>query len=157
DRGGEACSPPAVAQPVVFAPDVTGISVTAADTSVAVSWRAHPATDAVLVVRGEGRPPRGTDDGTAVEAPLAGATQGPPRTGREPAQGTGALPREGGVVRGAGRRAPPVGGDGGAGDARSAAGGGHRPGRGGAGRRHAPGRGQLDAPATRPGAAGDDR
>jgi hypothetical protein len=82
DRGGEACSPPAVTQSVVFAPDVTGISVTAADTSVAVSWRAH-AADAVLVVRGEGRPPRGTDDGTAVEASLAGFTDAGLRTGTE--------------------------------------------------------------------------
>jgi hypothetical protein len=68
---------------VVFAPDVTGISVTAADTSVAVSWRAHPGTDAVLVVRGEGRPPRGPDDGTAVEASLAGFTDAGLRTGTE--------------------------------------------------------------------------
>ena len=83
DRGGEACSPPAVTQSVVFAPDVTGISVTAADTSVAVSWRAHAGTDAVLVVRGEGRPPRGTDDGTAVEASLAGFTDAGLRTGTE--------------------------------------------------------------------------
>ena len=83
DRGGEACSPPATAQSVVFAPDVTGVSVTAADTSVAVSWRAHPGTDAVLVVRGEGRPPRGTDDGTAVEASVAGFTDAGLRTGTE--------------------------------------------------------------------------
>src|SRR5262249_56844901 len=78
---GQACSPPAVTQSVVFAPDVTGISVTAADTSVAVSWRAHPGTDAVLVVRGEGRPPRGTDDGTVVGASLAGFTDAGLRTG----------------------------------------------------------------------------
>ena len=148
DRGGEACSPPASAPSVVFTPDVTGISVTAADTSVAVSWRPHPGTDAVLVVRGEGRPPRGPDDGTAVEASLTGFTDTGLRTGTEYFYR---------IV--ASYRAP---------------GGGHRPSAGivepavpepqpeavtdldvgGAGRRHADGRGQLDAPAVWPGAAG---
>jgi hypothetical protein len=151
DRGGEACSPPAVTQSVVFAPDVTGISVTAADTSVAVSWRAHPGADAVLVVRGEGRPPRGTDDGTAVEASLAGFTDAGLRTGTE------YFYRIAASYRAPGGQRRTVGRDRGAGGARAAAGGGHRPGRGRAGRRHAPGRGQLDAPAAWPGAAGDER
>lgn len=44
---------------------------------------AHPGTDAVLVVRREGRPPRGTGDGTAVEASLSGFTDAGLRTGTE--------------------------------------------------------------------------
>lgn len=69
-RDGETWSAPATGPPVVFAPDVAEVSVTAADASVCASWRPHPGAVAVHVVRREGEPPRGADDGTAVEASL---------------------------------------------------------------------------------------
>ena len=73
DRGGETCSPPAVTPSLVFAPDVTNISVAAAETSVAVSWQAHPGSEGIRVERGDGHPPRpGT--GAAVGASLGGFT-----------------------------------------------------------------------------------
>src|SRR5262249_61683720 len=45
--------------------------------------RPPPAPGAARVARGGGRPPRGTDDGTAVEASLAGFTDAGLRTGTE--------------------------------------------------------------------------
>ena len=82
-RGGEAWSPPAVTPPVMFTPDVTDMSVMAAETSAAVTWRPHPGTDRVLVVRDEDRAPRALDDGTPVEAGLTGFTDTGLRTGTE--------------------------------------------------------------------------
>ena len=82
-RGSEAWSPPAVTAPVVFTPDVTDMSVVAAETSAAVTWRPHPGTDRVLVVRDEDRAPRALDDGTPVEAVLTGFTDTGLRTGTE--------------------------------------------------------------------------
>ena len=82
-RGGEAWSPPAVTPPVTFTPDVTDMSVMAAETSAAVTWRPHPGTDRVLVVRDEDRAPRALDDGTPVEAVLTGFTDTGLRTGTE--------------------------------------------------------------------------
>jgi hypothetical protein len=69
-RGGETWSAPATGPPVTFAPDVADVSVTAADASAFACWRPHPGTDAVYVVRREGDPPQGPDDGTAVTASL---------------------------------------------------------------------------------------
>ena len=71
-RGEETWSAPAAANPVVFTPDVTGVSVVAAEESVAVAWRPHPGADAIHVMRCEGRPPEGPDDGTVVAASLTG-------------------------------------------------------------------------------------
>jgi hypothetical protein len=69
-RGGKTWSVPATGPPVIFAPDVADVSVTAADASAGACWRPHPGAEAVHVVRREGEPPRGADDGTAVEASL---------------------------------------------------------------------------------------
>jgi hypothetical protein len=82
-RGGNAWSPPAATQSVIFVPDVTDVSVETDETSVALSWRVHSATDTVLAVRAEGRPPQGLEDGTVVEASLAGLTDSGLRTGTE--------------------------------------------------------------------------
>ena len=49
------------------------VAVSFADTSVALSWRPYPGTNAVHVVRQEARDPHGPDDGTVVEASLTGA------------------------------------------------------------------------------------
>ena len=67
----------------MFTPEVTDVSVAAADTSVAATWRPHPGANGVLVVRRENDPPRGRDDGTAVEASLTGFTDAGLRTGTE--------------------------------------------------------------------------
>ena len=82
-RGGDTWSRPATAPPAMFAPEVTDVSFAAADTSVAASWRSHPSADSVLVVRREDDPPRGRDDGVAVEASLTGLTDTGLRTGTE--------------------------------------------------------------------------
>jgi hypothetical protein len=82
-RGGEAWSPPASTPPVIFTPEVAGVSVSVCDASVGASWRPHPGADTVRVVRREDRPPRGPDDGTAVEASLTGFTDTGLRTGAE--------------------------------------------------------------------------
>ncbi len=82
-RGGTIWSPPAVTQSVVFTPDVTELSVETGESSVALSWHVHPGADAVLAVRAEGRPPRRLEDGTAVEASLAGLSDTGLRTGTE--------------------------------------------------------------------------
>ena len=70
--GGETWSRPAVAPPLVFTPDVTAVSVAAENTSVSVSWTRHRDTSGVLVVRSEGYPPEGLDDGITVKASLSG-------------------------------------------------------------------------------------
>ncbi|MGH3202349.1 MAG: hypothetical protein ACRDOA_12665 [Streptosporangiaceae bacterium] len=82
-RGGDAWSPPAGAPPVIFIPEVADVSVSVSDASVGASWRPHPGADAVRVVRRQDRPPRGPDDGTAVEASLTGFTDTGLRTGTE--------------------------------------------------------------------------
>jgi hypothetical protein len=82
-RGGDAWSPPAATQSVIFTPEVTAVSVETSETSVVLSWRVHPGTDIVQAVRAEGRPPQGPQDGTAVEASLAGLTDSGLRTGTE--------------------------------------------------------------------------
>ena len=82
-RGGHTWSPPAVTPPTMFAPDVTHVSVIAAETSVAVTWRPHPGADRVLIVREQDRAPLGLDDGTPVEAALTGFTDTELRTGNE--------------------------------------------------------------------------
>jgi hypothetical protein len=83
DRGGEACSPAVVSQAVVRAPEVTGVTVTVADTSVAVSWRAPAGADSVQVVRTTSHEPQGPGDGTPVEAALTGFTNTGLRTGTD--------------------------------------------------------------------------
>jgi hypothetical protein len=84
DRGGEAWSRPAVAPPFVFAPDVASVAVTEAETSIAVSWRAHPAAESIHVVRREqGKEPQNAAEGTDVPASLAGFTDCGLRTGVE--------------------------------------------------------------------------
>jgi hypothetical protein len=82
-RGGSAWSKVAATQSLIFAPEVCDVCVETGENSVALSWSVHPATDAVLAVRAEGRPPRGPDDGTAVRASLAGLTDTGLRTGAE--------------------------------------------------------------------------
>ncbi len=83
DRGGEACSPAASSEVVVRAPDVTGITVTVADSSVAISWRPPPGAHAVQVVRATGHEPQGPGDGTPVQASLTGFSDAGLRTGTE--------------------------------------------------------------------------
>jgi hypothetical protein len=83
DRGGEACSPAASSEVVVRAPDVTGITVTVADTSVAISWRSPPGAGAVQVVRATGHEPQGPGDGTPVPASLTGFSDAGLHTGTE--------------------------------------------------------------------------
>jgi hypothetical protein len=82
-RGGQAWSPPAVTPPTMFTPDVTDVSVLAAETSVAVTWQPHPGADHILVVRDQDRAPQGLDDGTPVEAVRCGFTDTGLRTGTE--------------------------------------------------------------------------
>ncbi len=82
-RGGESWSPPASVPSATFTPEVTGLSVVAADTSVAATWRAHSGADRVIVVRREDEPPRRWDDGTAVEASPDSFTEAGLRTGTE--------------------------------------------------------------------------
>jgi hypothetical protein len=82
-RGGESWSPPTSAPSATFTPEVTGLSVVAADTSVAATWRAHSGADRVIVVRREDEPPRRWDDGTAVEASPDSFTEAGLRTGTE--------------------------------------------------------------------------
>ena len=82
-RGGEAWSPPAVTPPVMFLPDVTDMSVMAAETSVTVSWRPHPGRTASWSSGMRSRAPRALDDGTPVEAALTGFTDTGLRTGTE--------------------------------------------------------------------------
>ena len=82
-RGGDAWSPPAIAAPAMFTPEVEGVSVTVSDMSVSASWRPHPGADAVHVVRREDGPPQRPDDGTAVEAWLTGFADTGLRTGTE--------------------------------------------------------------------------
>ena len=83
ERGGDTWSPPAVTQSVIFTPDITGLSMEADETSVTFSWRVHPGADAVVVTRAEGRVPQAPEDGTPVEASLAGFTDTGLRTGTE--------------------------------------------------------------------------
>jgi hypothetical protein len=82
-RGGDAWSPPAVAPPTVFTPEVADVSVTVSDVSVSASWRPHPGAGAVHVVRREDGPPQGPDDGAPVEASLTGFADTGLRTGTE--------------------------------------------------------------------------
>jgi hypothetical protein len=82
-RGGETWSSPDLARPTMFTPDVTELSVTTGDESVAASWRPHPGTDSVHVVRRENAPPRGPEDGTAVETSLTRFAETGLRTGAE--------------------------------------------------------------------------
>ena len=82
-RGGDAWSPPAMAAPTMFTPEVAGVSVTVSDASVSASWRPHPGVHAVHVVRREDGPPQGPDDGTAVEAWLTGFADTGLSTGTE--------------------------------------------------------------------------
>src|SRR5262249_48753790 len=79
-RRGDAWSPPATPPPVPFTPEVAGVSVAVAETSVTASWRAHPGAAGVLVTRGDGRPPPDLGDGTPVDASLAGFTDSGLRT-----------------------------------------------------------------------------
>lgn len=82
-RGGGTWSPPAVAAPLLFAPDVTDVFIAVAETAVTASWLAHPRADRVVVVRAEGHAPEGPGDGTAVGASRAGFTDTGLRTGTE--------------------------------------------------------------------------
>lgn len=83
DRGGEACSPPATTPPLVLAPDVTDLSLTTAETSLAVSWPAPRGAQTILVRRTTGHPPRVPEDGTPVESSVTGFTDTGLRTGTE--------------------------------------------------------------------------
>ncbi|MGH3271624.1 MAG: hypothetical protein ACRDN1_21550, partial [Trebonia sp.] len=69
---GKTWSPPAACGPAVLTPDIGDVSVDYAGTSVAITWRPYPGTDAVHVVRQEERDPQGPDDGTSVAASLTG-------------------------------------------------------------------------------------
>jgi hypothetical protein len=82
-RGGGTWSSPAVTAPVLFAPDVTDVSIAVAETAVTASWLTHPRADRVLVVRAEGHTPEGPGDGTAVDASRAGFTDTGLRSGTE--------------------------------------------------------------------------
>ena len=150
-RGGDAWSPPAATQSVIFTPEVTEVSVETGETSVALSWRVHPGTDTVLAVRAEGRPPQGPEDGTAVEASLAGLTDIGLRTGTEYFYRISASYRTPGgqrrssagiVVSAVPAPAP---------DAVT------QPGGAGTGQRQRGPRSRLDAAAARPGAPGAER
>ena len=144
--------PPSATQSVIFAPEVTDVAVETGETSVALSWHVHPATDAVVAVRAEGRPPQGLEDGTAVEASLAGLTDSGLRTGDRvllPDHGVIPYTRAGQRrVRGRNRRA---------GGARARARGSHAPGGAGIGQRQRGPRGRLGAATARPGAPGAER
>jgi hypothetical protein len=72
--GGHAWSPPAVTPSVIFTPEVTGLTVEASETAVAFSWRVHAGTETIIARRAQDHPPAGPDDGTAVQASLAGLT-----------------------------------------------------------------------------------
>ena len=80
---GKAWSPRATFGPAVLTPDIADVSVSYADTSVTMSWRPYPGTDAVHVVRQEAREPRGPDDGTIVDSTLTGFTDPGLRSGTE--------------------------------------------------------------------------
>jgi hypothetical protein len=82
-RGGSSWSKAAVTQSLIFAPEVTEVSVDTGETSVALSWRVHPGAVAVVAVRAEGRPPLGDEDGTVVDASLSGLGDAGLRTGTE--------------------------------------------------------------------------
>jgi hypothetical protein len=82
-RGGNSWSPPAITQSVMCTPEVTDLFIETSETSAALSWRAHPAADAVIAVRAEGYPPSGPEDGTAVETSLSGLTDTGLRSGTE--------------------------------------------------------------------------
>lgn len=71
-RGAQTWSKPTVTQALVFAPEVVVVSVVTSATAVAVSWNAHRDACGVLVMRAEGGPPQGLDNGIAVEASLSG-------------------------------------------------------------------------------------
>jgi hypothetical protein len=79
-RGGNTWSEPAVAKPLIFTPEVTELSVDTDESSIALSWRAHPAADAVVAVRLEHPQDQ---DGTVVAASLSGLTDTGLRTGTE--------------------------------------------------------------------------
>ncbi len=83
DRCGEACSPPATTSPLVLAPDVTGVSLTTAETALAVSWQPPRGAQTILVRRTAGHPPRVPEDGTPVESSLTGFTDTGLCTGTE--------------------------------------------------------------------------
>jgi hypothetical protein len=83
DRGGAARASATSTAAVIRAPDVTAVTVTVAETSVAASWRVPPGAESVLVVRAAGRGPRGPDDGTPVQASLTGFSETGLRTGTE--------------------------------------------------------------------------
>jgi hypothetical protein len=113
DRGAEVYSLPAAAARLRFAPDVAGIEVAEAETSITASWPQPPqGTEAVDVVRWEPQPGQDDDElpaagaGTAVPAGLTGFTDRGLATGtryryritvvyRAP---DGALRRSGGIV-----------------------------------------------------------
>jgi hypothetical protein len=83
DRIADACSPPAVTGPVMLLADVTQVQLVEEATSVTASWQPPHGAHAVLVRRGAGVPPRGTGDGTAVEASLTGFSDTGLRAGTE--------------------------------------------------------------------------
>jgi hypothetical protein len=83
DQIADACSPPAVTDPVLLLTDVTGVRLAAQATSVSGSWQLPPRAQAVIVRRGAGTPPHGAHDGTPVRASLTGFTDTGLRTGTE--------------------------------------------------------------------------
>jgi len=94
ERGGAVYSAPASTAPLPFAPDVAEISVTEAEFSVTMSWRAHPRADGIHVVRWEQGAGQGRDesldaaasaaaDGTPVSASMRGFTDRGLRTGTQ--------------------------------------------------------------------------
>lgn len=83
DRLAEASSPPGVTGPTVLALDVADVRVAESATAVTGSWQPPRGARAVLVRRCESRPPSGPEDGTQVEATLAGFADTGLRTGTE--------------------------------------------------------------------------
>ena len=150
-RGGDTWSPPASAPPATFTPEVADLSVVAADTSVAATWRAHSGANRVIVVRREDDPPRRWDDGTA----RRGVTE---RVHRDwPAHRDRVLLPDHDVLPDAGRPAPLLARRHHAGGPRTRPRGGRGPARHRAGRRRRGDGGHLDAATVRPGAADAQR
>ena len=89
ERGGAVYSAPASTAPLPFAPDVAEVSVTEAEFSVTMSWRAHPGADGIHVVRweqgaGQDRDePQDAADGIPVSASMRGFTDRGLRTGTQ--------------------------------------------------------------------------
>ena len=89
ERGGAVYSAPASTALLPFVPDVADVDVAEAESSVTMSWRAHPRAEGIDVVRweqgaGQDRDnPQDDTDGTAVTASMRGFTDRGLRTGTQ--------------------------------------------------------------------------